>query len=626
MQWNLCGSKVVRKHPGNSPDFADSVEMTGLKCSLVADYGTENQGELKLAFRASFPEFRFKPNMTRDGFLPEFSSDELPGLLINGRKVREYCHEFSFDGVLEILSHTAEGVEIKREISPSADKALFFQRLTVSNRSSAVAEISFSQGSNLYQRGMYGTYQAQTLVLPFRKQQLPPGNECVFGLFVIASTENAQAEFPDAAAELFKRRARIAELTSPMQLKTGVPEIDTLFHFCKIRAGESIFSTRGGLLHSPGASYYSGVWCNDQLEYAAPFFAMTGDRKALEASLNAFEKYSSFMGHDYFHIPSAVVSEGLNIWEMRGDRGDAAMYAYASALFMLNSGSREIAEKLWTSLEWCLEYCKRKRNASGAVESDTDELERRLPAGSANLCTSVLYYGGLHYGSIAAAASGRKEQSTLWRKEAEEMAEVIEKYFGADMGGMKTYRYYEGNTTLRSWIGLPLCLGLFTRAAETVDAIFSPRLWCADGCRSDEANLSHIWDRSTLYCLRGAFRAGFADRSAEKLLEYSRARVQGSHIPYPVEAFTLNCRHSSAESALYCRIFIEGILGWEPAGFDGFSLTPHIPEAWGEIELNNIRLFNTCFDIRTGNNGGEICDAAGKCRKFAPGEIIKWPL
>ena len=626
MQWNINGRKVVRQHHGNFPDFTDSVEMTGLRCSLVVDYGTENQGELKLAFKASFPEFRFKPNMTRDGFLPEFSAAELPGIIINGRKVREYCHRFSFDGVLEIQSHTSDGVEITREISPSADKALFFQHLTVTNNSSEALEITTSRGADLYQRGMYGTYQARTQILPVRSQRLSPGTSCTYGIFVTASTENRPPEFPDPAAELFKRRARIAELTAPLRLKTGVPELDTLFHFCKIRAGESIFATRSGLLHSPGASYYSGIWCNDQLEYAAPYFALTGDPNAIEASLNAFEKYSPFMGHDYFHIPSAVVSEGLNIWEMRGDRGDAAMYAYASALFMLNSGSRQIAERLWPSLEWCLEYCKRKRNSAGVVESDTDELENRLPAGSANLCTSVLYYGGLHYGSIAAAASGRNEQSAVWRREAEEMAAVIEEFFGSDMNGLKTYRYYDGNTSLRSWIGLPLCLGLFARAAGTVDAIFSPRLWSADGCRSDEANQSHIWDRSTLYCLRGAFRAGFADRSAEKLIEYSRARVAGAHIPYPVEAFTLNCRHSSAESALYCRIFTEGVLGWEPAGFDAFSLTPHIPQAWKEIELNNIHLFNTCFDIRIGNKGGEICNAEGKCRTFTPGEVIKWPL
>ena len=36
----------------------------------------------------------------------------------------------------------------------------------------------------------------------------------------------------------------------------------------------------------------------------------------------------------------------------------------------------------------------------------------------------------------------------------------------------------------------------------------------------------------------------------------------GEHVPYPVEAWPEgNQRHLSAESALYCRIFTEGLFG-----------------------------------------------------------------
>ena len=128
-----------------------------------------------------------------------------------------------------------------------------------------------------------------------------------------------------------------------------------------------------------------------------------------------------------------------------------------------------------------------------------------------------------------------------------------------------------------------------------------------------------------MYCLRGAFRTGFPREGGERLLEYSRDRLLGAHVPYPVESFTLGCRHSSAESALYCRIFTEGVLGWEPAGFDGFSLTPHIPEEWGSVELNNVCLFNNRFDILARNDAVQIADSSGACRSFAPGEAITWP-
>ena len=44
---------------------------------------------------------------------------------------------------------------------------------------------------------------------------------------------------------------------------------------------------------------------------------------------------------------------------------------------------------------------------------------------------------------------------------------IIEKYFGANVQGFNTYRYYAGNTTLRSWIGLPLVMGIFDRKEAT---------------------------------------------------------------------------------------------------------------------------------------------------------------
>ena len=168
------------------------------------------------------------------------------------------------------------------------------------------------------------------------------------------------------ASELLRRRARLAEITAPMILETGIPEIDAEFHMAKIRAGESIFKTRTGLMHSPGGrGFYAATWCNDQVEYAGPWFAFTADKLACEASLNAYRHYMPFMGPDYKAIPSSVIAEGLDIWEGRGDRGDAAMYAYGASRFALALGDRDIALELWPAIEWTLEYCRRNLKSEG---------------------------------------------------------------------------------------------------------------------------------------------------------------------------------------------------------------------------------------------------------------------
>lgn len=119
-------------------------------------------------------------------------------------------------------------------------------------------------------------------------------------------------------------------------------------------------------------------------------------------------------------------------------------------------------------------------------------------------------------------------------------------------------------------------IGIEDRKAGTLEALFS-KLWTANGVRVEynpsleEPNL--FWDRGTLYAFRGAFKAGAADQALEKLLSYSQTRLLGFHVPYVVEAWPEgNMAHLSAESALYCRIFTEGMLGIVPTGFQAFVL------------------------------------------------------
>jgi hypothetical protein len=163
--------------------------------------------------------------------------------------------------------------------------------------------------------------------------------------------------------------------------------------------------------------------------------------------------------------------------------------------------------------------------------------------------------------------------------------------------GFATYRYYEGNDTLRAWITTPLVVDIYDRKAGTIAALFSPRLWTADGLASLAGNKT-FWDRSTLYGLRGVFAAGETEKALEFLEYYSRRRLLGEHVPYPVEAYPEgNQRHLSAESGLYCRIFTEGMFGMRPTGFNSFRLTPRLPKEWDRMSLRNVHAFASVFDL-----------------------------
>lgn len=173
------------------------------------------------------------------------------------------------------------------------------------------------------------------------------------------------------------------------------------------------------------------------------------------------------------------------------------------------------------------------------------------------------------------------------------------------MEGYDTYRYYDGNDILRSWICLPLTVGIYNRAEETVKALFASRLWSENGVVTQAGDKTY-WDRSTLYAFRGAFACG-ETWVIDKLRTYTHTRLLGEHVPYAVEAYPEgNAAHLSAESALYCRIFSEGLFGLRPTGLKSFELCINIPKQWDKASISNVKIAGADVDIRVLKNGDEI--------------------
>ena len=283
-------------------------------------------------------------------------------------------------------------------------------------------------------------------------------------------------------------------------------------------------------------------------------------------------------------------------------------------------GEIRIAETLYPLITWSLEYCRRNLDGNGVVRSTADELELRFPAGDANLCTSSLYYDALLSAAWLEEEMDReyrkkggpgKEDSAAraesYREQAATLRKNIERHFGCDMKGFETYRYYEGNDLLRSWICIPLVMDIFDRKEGTVSALLSPALWSENGVYTEEGT-DVFWDRATLYALRGIYASGYREKATSHLLEYSGHRLLGEHVPYAVEAWPEgNQRHLSTESALYCRVFTEGMFGFRPTGFSSFTLRPQLPDGWDRMELRGIHACSEQpFDIKVRRTGEKL--------------------
>ncbi|HEX7015822.1 MAG TPA: hypothetical protein VF191_09945 [Cyclobacteriaceae bacterium] len=596
----------------------DHIEMSGERVSIWIEYGVME--DRSGAFRRTivFPTFRMKPNDTHASLMYTFDDNDLPRIfvdnvplrstIVNGRSLPAAMHRIdsiTHKGIMTVYSTIGSPAKIRveRRIFPSVDKPLAVERLIFTNVTNQEVVVDMDRLQHKLEidtsRTTRGPHIIAMTTFGHGRHRIPPGGRAECAIYYQASTGQSDLATPDPHREEDARSARIAKILSLMRLETPEMILNTAFDFAKIRAVESIYKTRGGYMHSPGGlAYYAAIWANDQAEYVNPFFAMLTDKVANSSAMNSYRHFARYINSEYKPIPSSIIAEGEGYWNGVGDRGDMAMIAYGAARYALALGSYDSAKVLWPLITWCLEYCKRHINADGVVESDTDELEGRFPAGKANLSTSSLYYDALLSSAMLGKALG--ESSRLIRdyeRRAARLRKAIENYFGSNVEGFETYKYYKENDVLRSWICLPLCVGIFDRKDQTIDALFSPRLWTGDGLAT-QAGDKTFWDRSTLYALRGVLQAGETRRAMEYISYYSRRRLLGDHVPYPVEAFPEgNQRHLSAESGLYCRIFTEGLFGIRPTGINSFTCTPRLPAEWNRMALRHIQCAGKVFDI-----------------------------
>jgi len=625
---------------GNLP-HEDHIEMSGLKVSTVLYYGVNNNGAFTLNRHMVWPMLRTIPNNTHASLMRNFGGDVTEMINVNGRTLQgEKVTDITLNGTMIVNStfnFSREGkVKLTRIIFPSTTKPSLYEKYILKNtgKDPINVEIPFTRSviNTDPEKGVDGSYNVIAVISGRKAKLLKSDEEITFSASYTGYKNGENEITPDIDKELLERQALVTELWGKLVLESPDKTINKMFAFAKIRAAESIYDTKNGLMHGPGGeSYYAAIWANDQAEYINPFFPYLGYDIGNRSALNAYMLFARFISPEYKPIPSSIIAEGTDIWNGAGDRGDGAMIAYGASRYALARGNKAEAEKLWPLIEWTLEYCKRQLNKSGVVASDTDELEGRFPAGKANLCTSSLYYDALCSAVFLGKNLGKSaSQLADYTKRAEAIKKNIDKYFGSTVEGFNTYKYYEDNNVLRAWICIPLVMGIYNRKEATINALFSPQLWTENGLLS-QAGSETFWDRSTLYALRGVFACGETEKAIDYLRYYTNRRLLGEHVPYAIEAWPEGGqRHLSAESGLYCRIITEGMFGIRPTGLHAFTFTPRLPKNWDHMSLNKIGAFGHVFNIsvKRSNNknklkvtvnseGKTICD-----KKIKEGEAL----
>ncbi len=622
-RWDITPEGSIRWQIKEDIPHYDHLEMSGQRLSVVLRYGVDVDRAFHLNRSLVFPMLRMQPNKTQSNLKQRFEVDIPAMVTIDDQTLlNERVSDITFNGIMSVRSsfgyirsrkEVKNAIRLTRTLYPSPHNDYYCEEYSFTNTGEHPVTMRVPEWKMTYntpaEAGVYGAYVIEASLSKNGTFKVEPGGKLEFyAIFSGRKAGDVAFSHIDIESERTARQALINQWWSNLVLDTPDPVLNRMFAFAKLRGAESIYRTKGGLMHGPGGeAYYAAIWANDQAEYIDPFFPYLGYETGNESALNSFRHFARFMNDDYRSIPSSIISEGVGTWHGAKDRGDGAMIAYGAARYALARGSKEEARELWPLIEWCLEYCHRKLTPAGVVASDSDELENRFPAGDANLCTSSLYYDALR----SAAFLGRElgipsAQIKTYIRQADDLRQAIESHFGYEIEGFHSYRYYEGNDVLRSWICMPLTVGIYTRAAGTVDALFSPRLWTDDGLLT-QAGTETFWDRSTLYALRGTIAAGEVDRGMAFLKKYSHRRLLGEHVPYAIEAWPEgDQRHLSAESGLYCRIYTEGLLGIRPTGLRSFEMTPRLPQEWSYANLNHVRAFGADFGIQVKRAGNKL--------------------
>lgn len=576
MRWYIAENKK-RIVSENFEGHSDRIEMGGEQVSCAVTYGVQN-GEPYYKRQFAFPDFRTQPNNTCATYYPETDKNPI------AFQTKETFERVEFDGVLSVYSRAGD-LKVVRRFYPSVELPVFYEQIelynggtkSVSPEWKTLARIDLRLTCEGY------VYFERSCNTPCRPIEAGERLSLTFSY----SARYADGDIPRESAPLDKRRARVAELLSQCDITTGNDIVDTMFAFAKLRAAEGLCNTVKGLIHNPGGlAYYAAIWCNDQCEYVAPWFAFTGDKKETEATRNIYGWYYPYFNDGYLPIPSSIICGGTDNFGCAGDRGDAEMYLYGLSRVLLTQGKLP-DDNQKKALEWCVEYIRRNLTADGVVYSDSDELENRISSG-VNLNTSSLAYGGLGNYAIILKRMGENAVAEKITAMQTELGNAIEKYFGGDVAGYQTYHYHKGCDVIRAWNCLPVYMGITNRAKDTLKSI-DEKLWTDGSCRSTEGE-KILWDRSALYYLATLFRAGEKEKAWARLKEYSEARLLGEHVPYAVEAYPEGgMRHLSAESGLFCRVFTDGLLN---IGFDekGYTINAQLPEEVTRVTVKNIYL------------------------------------
>jgi hypothetical protein len=603
---NVAGS-ITHSWTGNDPDQTLVMNMQGLKVVMQVQ-SSVTKG---LSYTSRF--FNVKPD-NFNKIMIDAGAESDPELRIDNVILKTGSpSSVTFDGMLTFTYPENKGISVTRAIYPSNTNALVIEEWQLMNSSAKAVKMSVSATRQV-------KYTDQEIVVVrtcagIEPVSVEPGGTLSFTV----TLQGKKIAAPDGVPDVVRERQERLDMANwawkgPGRLETPDPALDLAFALQKFHILECPAETwKGTITHNGSLRYSPGVWANDPVEYSSPVFPFFGDDKLNDASLNMYRIWMDYCReHGIKPFPGSFEHAALKL--VQQERGDDAMVLYGLSKFLLFLGDPKAAAEMWPLIEFSAQSVQSHLTKDGIIASETDEMEGRYPTGDANLSTSSLAYAGYRQAAHLARDLGKKSVEIDFNKRADALRKAIETYFGAEIEGFKTYRYFKENTTLRGWILLPIAMGINERQEATIAALLSDKLWPRRMEGADilaESTRPTEWARETYYALRVLFKAGRTEVALDQTRRVVKAQVFGEMGPYPDEdAIDMLCPGS-----LYPRVFTEGVFGIVPTGLKSFTCTPWLPKDWPQMALRDLRAFGQSWDLvveRVGDKQKITVSSGGK--------------
>ena len=209
--WSIEGQTLVW-NVKEGQTHRDKIEMSGLYCDTIVDYGVQADGTLWLSQMLYFPTLRTVPNNTHATYCFALQ-DARPALQRNGERIVESPRTFRLDGMLTVICETNAGISLIHRLFPSTDGHFGVERLCIHAREDVTLTLTLPRSSvHSYGRGTKGVYVSEIHHTAPDEIVLRAGERAEFDIFYSSRIANQSFSLPCGKDEEEKRAARVRDL------------------------------------------------------------------------------------------------------------------------------------------------------------------------------------------------------------------------------------------------------------------------------------------------------------------------------------------------------------------------------------------------------------------------------